>query len=49
MRLLLMMFLSMLISAGAVSCATMQGIGEDIESAGESIEDAAEEAEDEID
>ena len=38
MRLLMMLFLSLLVSAGAVSCATMQGVGEDIESAVETIE-----------
>lgn len=44
-----MLFLSLLIGAGSVSCATMQGVGEDIESAGENIEEAAEDAEDEMD
>ena len=39
---LIIIFLLMSLSFFTVSCYTMQGMGEDVESAGEGIEDAAE-------
>lgn len=39
------LFISALTSVGVIGgCATMEGVGEDVQSAGEGIEDAAEDA-----
>lgn len=41
-RMLYGLFLVFLLAAGLSGCATMRGLGEDIESAGRALQDAAE-------